>query len=215
MTSVPRFSSLRLLGSGWVRGLNLKNADDFKKAVAATPANNFVYSLTGTLKIRKRGLYKICSKSGDGSIVQIQHTKIINNDGVHAPTKKCVEKRLTRGKHRIRVTGFLASSAPFMRLSYKGPDTRGKRRSMRVYRIRNHKTYYWSTNNYFNRWTWLIRHRSWRWIRDNKGYRWIRSSGSKEWLRLHAGAGWQKRHAKFLKPRSPESRAYNGACMHC
>ena len=47
-------------------------------------------------------------------------------------------------------------------------------------------------------------------MQDNKGYRWIRTSGSKEWLRLHATDGWKLRHANFLKPRSAESRSYNG-----
>jgi hypothetical protein len=210
MTSIPKFSSLRLLGSGWVKKLDLRSEEDFKKSVAQTPAKNFVYSLSGILKIRKHGLYKICAKSGDGSRLQIHHHKLIDNDGVHAPTKKCIEKHLTHGKHPIRITGFLASTTPFVAVTYKGKDTDGKKKHMRVFRNRNHKVYYWGSDNQYGRWTWLIRHRSWRWIRDYKGYRWIRSSGSKHWLRLHAGAGWQKRHGNFLKPRSAESRAYNG-----
>ncbi len=159
MQEIPKFRSLRLLGSTWLRKVNLPTQDSFKKAVAQTPNGNFVWSIQGRLRIRKRGVYRICTKSDDGSRLQIKHTKLVNNDGLHGPVEKCAEKRLTRGYHAIRATGFQAGGGAYMEVTYSGPDTKNKVRHMRVYRNNKHGKYYWGSNDQFNSWSWLIRHR--------------------------------------------------------
>ncbi len=60
----------------------------------------------GRITVPTTGMYGLRITSDDGSILWIDGTKVIDNDGVHAPVTVTVNKQLTAGNHAFRLDYF-------------------------------------------------------------------------------------------------------------
>lgn len=63
--------------------MNFPNPNEFKKAIAATPNENFIWVIGGIVNIKKAGNYHMCINSDDGSLMWIDGRFAVNNDGLH------------------------------------------------------------------------------------------------------------------------------------
>lgn len=66
----------------------------------------FALDISFMVKIEQEGDYYFRLNSDDGAIMYIGDTKVIDNDGLHAPSSKDVTVNLKPGDHRFRVQYF-------------------------------------------------------------------------------------------------------------
>lgn len=90
MSRVPSNTrGMRHLGSAIVQSINLPNENFFKHKIPRTPHDDFVWVISGHLRIRTNGIYRFCTKSDDGSKMWIDRKQVVNNDGLHGPRRRC------------------------------------------------------------------------------------------------------------------------------
>jgi cytochrome c2 len=94
---VPDFSKLKPIATGTVAGFDL---------TAARRENDYAMKFDAFLKIDREATYSFSLMSDDGSKLLIDDRTVIDNDGVHAPTTKQGEMKLTKGIHKVTVGFF-------------------------------------------------------------------------------------------------------------
>jgi len=77
---------------------------------------------TATLRIERDGIYTFYLNSDDGGILWLGGAKLIDNDGLHAPSEKKGRVRLNAGSYPIAVGYFQAGGAQTLKLSIEGPN---------------------------------------------------------------------------------------------
>ena len=95
-TSLPNFDTLEPVSSDEVTGLKI---DDVK------PGNNFAVVFDANLSIEQDGEYTFLLSSDDGSALEIDRHRLVN-DGIHPTTTKQESYTLTAGVYPIRVEYF-------------------------------------------------------------------------------------------------------------
>jgi hypothetical protein len=63
----------------------------------------FAIDFRGEFEVARSGVYEFNLLCDDGAILWIDGQELIDNDGLHEPTSRRGNVRLTAGKHRIRV----------------------------------------------------------------------------------------------------------------
>ncbi len=119
MTKVPRIKGLRLIGKGKTERVNIIDQNGFRKIVADTPNDNFVWVISGTVRVGLKGKYKMCTKSDDGSRLYVDGKEVLDNDGLHGPEQKCSDVELSEGRHMVTATGFQRGGGAHMEMIYK------------------------------------------------------------------------------------------------
>jgi hypothetical protein len=125
MRRVPSTTGLfdNRLGSTYLSRINLHNWHAFRRAIRRTPRSNFVWKVTGTVEINEAGRYTFCTTSDDGSKLYVDGHRVVNNDGLHGPTRRCGWTDLSKGSHPVKGVGFQRGGGAYMRVSYRGKDT--------------------------------------------------------------------------------------------
>ena len=59
-------SALRFVGKGSLPVVDVRSSDDFRKAVAKTPNENYAWGIIGQLRVHAAGSYSLCIESDDG-----------------------------------------------------------------------------------------------------------------------------------------------------
>jgi hypothetical protein len=120
MDKVPRrWKGFTFIGKGIAHRINMKDQNMFRSVVPNTPNENFVWVMSGTLRVVMEGTYKLCTKSDDGSKLYLNGKRVVNNDGLHGPEQKCSDVKLTSGRHAVTATGFQRGGGAYMEVTYK------------------------------------------------------------------------------------------------
>jgi hypothetical protein len=114
-TSLPDFSVLSPDSSGPCDSLNVN--------AISHQAHNFGVVISGYFDIPIDGDYTFYLNSADGSVLLLNDSIIINNDGIHAtPVEGTTVITLMQGTYLIGVRYFNASSTPSLSVSYACQD---------------------------------------------------------------------------------------------
>ena len=113
---LPDFDTLTPLNSGQVYKIGLD------EIVAREDCFGLVFR--GTIDIKEAGDYRFFITSNDGSQLFIDDTLLINNDGLHGPGEKSGDKRLSAGKHKIKVLYFQKGAGLYLQALYEGPGVK-------------------------------------------------------------------------------------------
>lgn len=77
---------------------------------------------TGYILLETEGRYLFYLKSDDGSKLYIDHSLVVNNDGVHSEREITGERYLSAGLHAIKVDYFEQTGTECLEVSYSGPE---------------------------------------------------------------------------------------------
>ena len=99
---------------------------DLKKALAAIPSKqkpntNFGVRFFGLLEAPEDGEYLFWLKSDDGSVVNINGERVVDNDGVHAPAVKEGKVNLRKGRHEFELAFSQAGGGYEMTFQWQPP----------------------------------------------------------------------------------------------
>ncbi len=112
-SSVPNFSSLNPKKSGTV--------SNFKLAPRSRD-EEFAFEFTGYIDIATSGTYTFYTSSDDGSLLHINGSKVVDNNGLHGKRERSGSKYLSKGKHAIKVSFFERRGGQVLEVRYKGPN---------------------------------------------------------------------------------------------
>jgi glucose/arabinose dehydrogenase len=88
----------------------------------ATDPDYFVFRYTGYLKVDTAGSYTFYTTSNDGSLLSIDGSLVVNNDGIHEPAvTQSGTVSLTTGYHQIVVSYFQYSYSSSLLVEWQGP----------------------------------------------------------------------------------------------
>lgn len=112
-STMPNFSSLTPVKTG--------NVNNFDISVASA-TDYFGIKFWGYINIATSGTYTFYTSSDDGSMLYIDGSLVVNNDGVHTAQEKSGTKSLTAGLHFIEVQYFERKSGGSLIAKYAGPS---------------------------------------------------------------------------------------------
>jgi len=85
--------------------------------------DEIAWKYDGYMQIHTGGNYRFCTNSDDGTIVWIDGTQVVNNDGGHGQKEVCSYRGLTPGKKHVVLWGFNGEGPYYNDMYYSGPDT--------------------------------------------------------------------------------------------
>ena len=88
-------------------------------AVVANKAENFGLILDGYIKIVQDGVYTFYLASDDGSMLWIDDTLAVSNDGLHGSVERSGVVGLRAGFHKIKIAYIQATGGVDLRMSMK------------------------------------------------------------------------------------------------
>ncbi|MFH1497877.1 MAG: PQQ-dependent sugar dehydrogenase [Verrucomicrobiota bacterium] len=112
-TQVPDFSALTPLGTGTVTTMTAE--------VPGSRADNYGLRYTGTLNLPTAGTYTFYTRSDDGSLLHINGTLVVDNDGLHGNVEESGTITLAAGSHAITVDYIEAGGGQSLEVSFEGP----------------------------------------------------------------------------------------------
>ena len=83
--------------------------------------NHFALEFRGSIDIPTTGTYRFFTKSDDGSLIYLNDTLLVDNDGHHGAVEKSGVIDLESGEHSIRVFFFQAAGPHEFRVEWEGP----------------------------------------------------------------------------------------------
>jgi hypothetical protein len=86
------------------------NFDGSFKGVDVEAKEWFAVHFRGSLNITEAGSYQLCLNAGDGALLFLDQTPIIDNDGVHDTTEKCETLAVEPGEYQLDVMWFQAAA---------------------------------------------------------------------------------------------------------
>jgi len=115
-TSLPSFSALTPLKTGWVSNITLDIRDR---------ETNYALKFSGYINIPVTGTYTFYTASDDGSALYIggfaQTNLVVNNNFAQSTTERSGTKTLTKGRYPIYITYFQSGGSYALSASYAGP----------------------------------------------------------------------------------------------
>ncbi len=111
--SIPDFSALKPVKKGRVSGFplnDIKSAEDY-----------WGIRFTGFITIPRDGTYAFTTLSDDGSRLFINHTLVVNNDGIHGPFTVKGTIDLKKGKYPLMLDYFEGNYGEMLRVGIEGP----------------------------------------------------------------------------------------------
>jgi cytochrome c553 len=109
---LPAFSALAPVGTGESAGLDLN---------VAGRTGNFGVRFEGFLPIDREGEYTFHLGSDDGSVLSIDETNVVDNDGMHPHQVRTGTVALKQGAHSIRVDYMQGGGEWTLELEIEGP----------------------------------------------------------------------------------------------
>jgi hexosaminidase len=86
-------------------------------------AERFAVTLEGWLMVPSDALYEFSLSSDDGSVLWIDGTKVVDNDGYHGPDAKQGMAALHAGLHRVKIVMFQGTGAKGLSLGWRSAGT--------------------------------------------------------------------------------------------
>lgn len=110
--SVPDFKSLNPVDQTMIPNFSIasKKKDDY-----------YAFELSGYILIDQAGVYDFFTDSDDGSILYINNTLVVDNDGLHGMELKKGSIPLGKGFHRITVGFFEKNGNDDLKVYFQGP----------------------------------------------------------------------------------------------
>jgi alpha-L-fucosidase len=93
--NVPDFANLPSIKEGIVSSFDISPRKE---------PENFGMEFTGIISIPQPGVYRFMTESDDGSILRIDDSLVVNNDGQHGMQRVAGSIALSEGYHRIRLS---------------------------------------------------------------------------------------------------------------
>ncbi|MEK6481261.1 PA14 domain-containing protein [Catalinimonas sp. 4WD22] len=111
-SSIPNFDNMQARKTGIVSNFSLapRNREE-----------NFGFLFKGFIKIENSGSYTFYTTSDDGSELYINGSKVVDNDGIHAPRERSGSVNLSSGYHTIEVMFFERTAGQVLDVRYSGP----------------------------------------------------------------------------------------------
>lgn len=69
----------------------------------------FAVHFRGSLNVTEAGTYDLCLNAGDGALLFLDQTAVVDNDGVHDTTEKCESIAIEPGEYQLDVMWFQAA----------------------------------------------------------------------------------------------------------
>ena len=110
--NLPDFTKLKPLATGTGGAFDLGSAKQ---------ANNYALVFDGFFRAEVAGTYQFWLISDDGSRLLVDGKKVVDNDGIHAPTIANGKVRLTRGIHKVQVQFFQGGGGAELSAEVEGP----------------------------------------------------------------------------------------------
>ena len=119
ISSMPATSASQLVGTACTMEINVENGDGNQY----TPNDYFAATWSGSFQVTTGGSYSFAAGSDDGSILYIDGSEVVNNDGLHA--FQYVENfvSLNAGQHSVVVNFFQNEGNAGISVWWNGPDT--------------------------------------------------------------------------------------------
>ncbi|EBA12653.1 calcium-binding protein [Roseobacter sp. CCS2] len=89
--------------------------------------DNYGLRLASVVEVTTAGYYTFTSGSDDGSVLWIDGTELIDNDGAHKYRERSGSVYLEQGQHTIQVNYFERTSSSTLNVFVQGPDTADQR----------------------------------------------------------------------------------------
>jgi hypothetical protein len=70
----------------------------------------FAVHFRGSLNVTQAGNYELCLNAGDGALLFLDQTPVVDNDGVHDTTEKCESIAIEPGEYQLDVMWFQATA---------------------------------------------------------------------------------------------------------
>lgn len=86
-------------------------------------ADNFAVRWEGLVRIPRDGEWTFFTVSDDGSRLEIDGKRVVDNPGLHAMEERPGKVTLKKGDHAIRIDYFEGGSEAGCRVLWEGPDT--------------------------------------------------------------------------------------------
>jgi hypothetical protein len=134
-TVIPDLSKIKPQGKIYVSALNIPIRDFTDGFPGVTKRQEwFAIEYTGRFWIEKPGLYRFALTSDDGSRLDIDDQRVVDNDGIHPALTKSGNIELAGGIHRIRVQYFQGPRLQVaLVLQIAGPAVAGQDDELRVF----------------------------------------------------------------------------------
>ena len=126
ISSMPATSASQLVGTACTADIDVENGDGnqyWTSLVQATPHDYFAATWSGNFQVTTGGSYSFAAGSDDGSIVYIDGSEVVNNDGLHAFQTVNGVVNLNAGQHSVVVNFFQNEGNAGISVSWNGPDT--------------------------------------------------------------------------------------------
>ena len=81
----------------------------------------FAVVFDGRLSVEVSGSWRWFLESDDGSVLWIDGSRVIDNDGLHGMAEKSAEMQMTRGRYALRIAFYEARGAAGLRFSMQPP----------------------------------------------------------------------------------------------
>jgi hypothetical protein len=125
-TVPPSLEGLRKIGVlEKIPAIYFENLAAFRAVVPGVPYKEYSAVFTGKITIRTPGVYMFCCDSQDGSVLTIDGSTVVDNDGRNGRREKCGSKTLKKGEYDTKAEMFQSSSGGYMVVKYQGSDTWG------------------------------------------------------------------------------------------
>jgi len=85
-------------------------------------SDSFAFRFTTFLEVPQAGEYTFSTMSDDGSVLTIDGSVVVDNDGNHAPRRIEAKIDLTAGRHTLSVSHFEAGGGEKLKVTWEGPD---------------------------------------------------------------------------------------------
>jgi hypothetical protein len=99
--------------------------EDFGRIVEIGNFERVAVTIDGLLGIATPGDYTVCITSDDGAHIFVDGMEIAGIPGLHGPITGCGTRFLSRGDHGVWATFFQNRGGAYLKITYKGPDTKG------------------------------------------------------------------------------------------
>ncbi len=113
---VAQIAGGRLAGSGTMAEPSIAEAPD---------EDHFGYLFEGVIRIPERGVWEFMTRSDDGSVLEIDGRRVVDNDASHAAVVASGRVALEAGLHRFRLLYFEDYEGQELRWGWRAPGREG------------------------------------------------------------------------------------------
>ncbi len=123
--NVPDFTALDAPLAGGV-------SEDLDITAIERRADHYAIRFDGFVRVPETGLYRVATRSDDGSLVDIAGTRVVDNDGSHSPRKRVGYISLEAGHHPIAIGYFEDHGGVLLELEFERLSDDGTARDVEI-----------------------------------------------------------------------------------